>query len=156
MKVRRLGGHPNIVAMVGYGVGAYADSINTTGVGGLLFQLRGDYKLSDQHKLAAGYSKSFFDSYFTNAVQYNALYARWNGQYGDRVTSTLSYTIRFEDYIGAIDRNDLVNIAAVGVGVDATPWMNVGVNGSWLQRRSDNDLVEYDDFRAGLGLTFQY
>lgn len=145
-----------LVAMLGYGVGAFENSRNTTGIGGLLVTLRGDYKLSDHHRFNAGYTKSFFDSFFTNAVQANALFAGWNGKYGDKVTSSLRYGIRFENYIGSVERNDVVNIASAGIGINATEWMNVGINGSWLQRRSTQDLVEFDDFRAGLGLTFQY
>lgn len=148
-----------LVARVGYGTGIYPDSNSpgTSGLGGLLVALQGTYDLTDKHSLMAGYRKTFFDSYFTNVNQVNALYARWRGKYGERFTSNLQYGIRFENFRGDIARNDVVNQLQLGLGVKLTDWWNLNADGSWIQRRSrEEDGVEYDDFRAGLNTTLLY
>lgn len=148
-----------VVARVGYGTGLYfrSNDPGTSGLGGILVALQGTYTLTDRHNISAGYRKTFFDSYFTNVNQVNAVYARWNGKYGSRFSSSLSYGLRFENFRGLVARNDIVNQLSLGLGVKIAEWWNVNANGSWVQRRSrEQDLVEYDDFRAGLSTTLLY
>ena len=144
------------VARVGYGYAWFDSDGNLPAADGLLVDLQGDYSVTEQHRVALGYRKGFIDSFFTNAAGINTVYARWNGAYGKRVTSSLQYGLRFENYTGAIERNDIVNQLNLQVNVNATDWAQINLNGGWLGRLSSADEVEYNDVRALLGATFQY
>ncbi|MEZ4321404.1 MAG: outer membrane beta-barrel protein [Myxococcota bacterium] len=145
-----------VVAKVGYGTAWYDDGNNLSALGGLLVALQGDYNVTQQHVITLGYRKNFVDSFFTNTATHNSIYGRWKGQYGDRVTSSLDYALRFEGYNGAIERQDIVNQLRAGVDIKASDWLFTNVGAGWLSRMSTDDLVEYSDVSANLGVTFTY
>ncbi len=145
-----------IITRAGYGYAWYDAGANLPALDGLLLALQGDYDVTEQHKVSLGYRKNFVDSFFTNSAGHNTIYARWQGAYGKRVTSRLEYALRFENYTGAVERNDIVNQLNLGISVKAQEWVAINLNGGWLGRTSTADEVEYNDVRALLGATFQY
>jgi hypothetical protein len=145
-----------LLARVGFGAQIFQEGANLTPGNGLLFTLQGDYDVAEAHTVTLGYRKNFTESFFTNSVALNALYGRWKGSYANRVTTNLELGTRFESYNGSTERNDVVTQLNAGFDVKVQPWASVGLEGGWLQRRSTDDLVEYDDVRGLLGARFYY
>lgn len=145
-----------LLARVGFGAQIFEEGPNLTAPNALLFTLQGDYDVADGHKITAGYRKSFSDSFFTNSVSLNALYARWRGQYAGNLSTNLEIGTRFEGYTGATERKDIVTQLGAGVHYKIQEWASAGVDGGWLQRASTDDIVEYDDVRVLVGGTFTY
>lgn len=145
-----------VVGKVGFGFAWYDDGVNLTPLNGLLVAVQGDYRVTEKHDVTLGYRKNFVDSFFTNAAAHNSLYARWKGAYGPRVTSNLQYALRFENYTGGIERNDIVNQLNLGFDIKAQEWLSTGLSGGWLGRISTDPQVEYNDVRVQLGATFTY
>lgn len=145
-----------VIARVGFGTQLFESGPNLQAVDGVLLTLQADYKPAEGHTLTAGYRKTFTDSFFTNSLALNAVYARWRGTYAERVTSFLEGGLRAEGYAGSTERNDLVMNVNAGVDVRALDWMRVGASGGVLQRSSTDDTVEYTDARVLAGVTFVY
>jgi len=146
-----------LVLKGGYGTAWYADGNNLSAVNGLLLAMQADYDATKQHQITLGYRKSFIDSFFTNVAAHNSLYARWSGQYGERLSSNLTYGLRFENYDGeVVQRNDIVNQLRFALNYKANDWVTPSLSGGWLGRSSSDAIVEYNDVRVLLGATFQY
>ena len=148
-----------MIARIGSGFGSFQNSTRLEPITGLMGALQATYSLTEAHAVSAGIRKSFFDSFFTNAVSVVSIQGGWNGKYGDRLSSTLNLGTRFESYDGptAGDRRDQVTRLNLGLQYNVNSWSNVGVRGGWLQRSSpENPQVEYDDINAGVNATFTY
>lgn len=154
-------------AMVGYGTAFYDDPANpdlaaevdnVSGLDGLLLTLQTTYDVTDGHKLSAGYKKDFADSFFTNYISYNILYAQYKGTVSD-VTPMLRYGLRLEDYKGTVNYTSVVHQFRFDLGYEIQEWASITA-GSWLQARTTPDIqhetVEYSDWNLHLLSTFTY
>lgn len=159
--------------MIGYGVALYDEdsvlsqedleriSADLVGAAGILAKAQVRYQLNpgDQDRpgtsLAAGYVRDFRDSFFTNFVSLNQLFVQANGRLGD-FQPMLRYELRFEDYRGEIERNDVVNRFTGDIGYWFSDWAAVTAGMWWQQRASSTDNVEYDDFNLHAMATFTY
>jgi hypothetical protein len=154
-------------AFVGFGAGIAAGTatgpadVNLAPIDGLLATVQLKYAIvtkTEQTKgttLSLGYVKDFRTSLFTNFVAVNQLFADFRGGFDD-FEPFLRYEARFENYDGAVDRSDLVNVIKGGVAWVPAEYVNVHGDIGYLTRTSTSDDIEYNDVALGLGATFLY
>jgi hypothetical protein len=160
-------------ALVGYGVGLYnPDSVpgaedpasidqDATGISGLLVTTQLKYQITPGtaeapgSSVAAGYVKDFRDSFFTNYIDANELFAVYAGRFGD-LQPALRYELRFEGYHGDIERSDVTNRLSLDVTYTAREWASFTAGASWIQRASSDDAVEFDDVQLRILANFTY
>ncbi len=159
--------------MFGYGSGTYdpdsapvvetSDEIgaNVTGIRRLLIksQIRYDITPSTERhpgsKITTGYVRDFRDSFFTNYMGINQIFAQYDGRLGE-LQPSLKYELRIEDYKGEVDRNDFVNRFNADLAYWFQSYASASLGGWWQQRASNVDNVEYDDFNLHLAINFRY
>lgn len=147
-----------VVLSAGTGFGKFSDGLPLGALPGLIAVVSGTYDVLPEHSVTVGYRKSFFDSFFTNSVSVSSFEGRWNGKYGEKLSSNLALGTRFERYDGdSVDnRRDQVTRLNAGLAYKFNSWAGMGVDGGWLQRRSTATAAEYDDIRAGVNAVFTY
>jgi hypothetical protein len=154
-------------ASVGYGVGLYNEAgaggaeaseaaADVTGLDGLLLAAQIRYKTTDKTLLGIGYRRDFMDSWVTNFIRYDYVYAQFSGTVAQSFRPLVRYSVRLEDYQGDTPRNDVVNRLDAGLDWIAQNWAVVGATVAWQQRASSLDDIEYDDVRIGLHASFTY
>ena len=83
------------------------------------------------------------------------MFVEYDGRFGP-VAPLVKYEVRLENYTGELARRDVVN----RVNADLAYWFRDYASASagmwWMQRASEDDVVEYDDFNLHLSMTFQY
>ena len=154
--------------VVGYGVGIYDEAnaggtealvdaaADVGGLDGLLLAAQIRYKVTEKTLAALGYRRDFMDSWATNYIQYDYVFAQFSGTVAKSLRPSIKYSIRLEDYQGDTPRADVVNRFDVGLDWAAQDWAVLGAGVGWQQRASDLADVEYDDVTIGLHATFTY
>ncbi len=148
-------------AGIGYGVGIYESGVNLSGLDGLLAKVQGRYQIIDGGEERAGtaftlgYEKTFRDSFFTSYNAINRIYTGVGAGVGNFQPS-VNYEIRFEDYQGAVTRQDIVNRLSVNATYQIQNWATIVPGVSWQQRASNQTTVEYDDVNIHLLANFTY
>jgi len=165
-----------LTTMLGYGTGSYDEQsvLDEAGGGGeadpatvgfdadvrgierLLVEVQGTYELTPDNKLIGGYRKAFADSWFTNYLAYNHLYAKLLMRVGPRLSTEFGLSARFEGYHGEISRNDIYLRGRADASYHFQDWGAVTAGIWWDERASNTDIVEYDDFNFHLLTTFTY
>lgn len=158
--------------LVGYGMGLYdvasvdgsiADTTgadqNFSGLQGLLVSTQLRYKLAPTSAMAVGYTRDVEDSFFTNFVVYNQVYAELSAEVAGGLRPSIRYGIRFEEYAGAVNRSDVFNRFDATVSYDMQEWATLSMGGGWQQRgiaQAEFQAAEYSDVRLNFLSTFRY
>lgn len=153
--------------LVGYGVALYDEAgaggaeaadaaADVTGLDGLLLEAQVRYRTTEKTLLGLGYRRDFMDSWVTNYIRYDYVFAQFSGTVAKSFRPLIRYGIRLEDYQGDLPRNDVVNRLDLGLDWLAQDWAVVGATVGWQQRASSLDDLEYDDVRVGLHATLTY
>ncbi len=109
-----------------------------------------------QLRVGATYRKDFVDSYFTNYNAFNQVAAFIEADFGRSLTGGVRTSIRFEDYHGEIERNDILLRLGTEWGVHFTQWATLSATAFWTERASNHADVQYDDVEFALLGTFTY
>lgn len=158
--------------MVGYGMGIYdAASVDgaladvtgadddLNGLAGLLVTTQIRYKLAPTSAIALGYNRSFEDSFFTNYVLYNQLYAELKADVANGFQPSIRYGVRFEEYVGGVVRSDVFSRFDANLSYNLSDWSTITLGGGWQQRaiaQTELKAAEYNDVRVNLLSTFRY
>lgn len=145
-----------LIAMLGYGSGKYTDDNSVAGLAKLLAQAQLKYTLSPGRVIEVGYIKDFEDSYFTNYLTYNRVFARFDGRIGSRAGLLVGASLIPESYTGDVTRNDLRIRGEADFRYHIQDWASI-TSGVWYnQRASDDSGVEYKDVNIHVLGTFTY
>lgn len=133
-------------------------SQDVMGLDRLVLSARLRYELGQDTALTLGYERDFADSWFTNYVAYNRVYATAGARFSPRLGANASLSVRPEKYVGEVTRNDLALRAGGDVSYYLQDWAAVTLTGYWTERASMSGQsdVEYDDVRVMLKSTFTY
>ncbi len=123
---------------------------------GLLATVQARYDLSPGNRITAGYQKDFEDSWFTNYMAYNSLYATLENRFGPRFGTTLSFDTRFESYVGEVTREDILVRGKGDISYGILDFASVSGGVWWTRRVSDRAIMEYDDVNVHALLNFTY
>jgi len=115
---------------------------------------RYDFSPTDQFVL--GYEKDFNDVFFSNYASYHRVFTRVNKRFGKRFGTAGELAIRYEDYAGEIERQDLFFEADASFSVYINDWADVSIGGNFDRRGSSDADVLYNDFTAYLRSNFVY
>ena len=143
---------------VGYGTAVYpdsADALSLTGLEGVLTSFQVRYAMSEAAQASVGYKRDFTDSFFTNYIAYNNVFAMLQGNLSG-FRPSMKYSFRGEDYIGLDQRQDILMRFDLNMAYDIQEWAAINSGFGWQQRASSVDTVEYDDFQVRLFGTFKY
>ncbi|MBA2319829.1 MAG: outer membrane beta-barrel protein, partial [Deltaproteobacteria bacterium] len=66
------------------------------------------------------------------------------------------YGLRFEQYEGALVRNDELMRGSFGATYHVSDWASLGTSVWWQGRYSTDNLVEYEDVGVLVSATLQY
>jgi len=144
--------------LFGYGFAVYdgADlADNLKGLDGFRTSLQLRYAVSENAQASLGYKRDFTDSFFTNWIAYDNLYALLQANVADFRPSA-KFSGRFEEYAGGNQRNDLLLRFDLNAAYDIQTWASVSSGFGWQQRASSLNTVEYDDYQFRLFGTFKY
>ena len=154
--------------ILGYGFALYdeasvagavaAAAADLSGIDGLLVKTQLRYRITPETEASVGYRRDFTDSFFTNYVTYDHLYAQFAANIAD-IRPRIRYSLRFEGYEGQVTRNDVVNSLDLGADYDFRKWGQVNAGFNWTQRAIAEQIyqdAEYDEFRFDVGATFTY
>ena len=159
--------------LVGYGTAIYdeatvdagvlaahanAAEVDLTGLNGLLATVQVRYKIAEETEFSMGYKKDFADSFFTNYVAYDQVYAQLSASVAD-VHPMVRYSLRLENYGGDVTRTDLLNRFEIGASYDLQDWASLSSAVNWQQRgvaQAEYASVEYDDVTVNFMGTFTY
>lgn len=132
------------------------------GAEGLIGSIQTRYKLIREDEasaeVAVGFKRDFEDSFFTNYVSYNNVYGSAGFSVGG-FRPRIKHTIRFEDYSGAVVRNDVLNRFESEIAYGFNDWGEVSGGFFWQQRgivQTNLKNAEYDDFTFRLNSTWTY
>ena len=135
---------------------------NVNGADGLLVTLKTDLDFGYKAKRALGqalsftFRKDFQDSFFTNYVAQNYLRVDLTSHWSRLVGSSVSASVRFESYVGEVERRDIVTRADLGLLITPVPWLGIDVGAGWAQRASSQREIQYDNIMARTVLNFTY
>ena len=132
---------------------------NVSGSTGFLANVIVKYNPVENHQVSLGYRKDFSDSYFTNYMAYNYVYAKYDAQLGDSLGFTGVGGYRFEDFEGEITRQDHFVRVRGDVNYAITKWSKIGAGARWDRRASADRMhpeAEYDDVQIHGELTVAY
>lgn len=150
------GGHPEVDPDgEGYGqnVGAVDGILATVQVG---LDFGHSEKKTFGQMVTARYLKDFDDSFFTNYVAFNDLSLRLNSRWGKFLGTELEGGVRFESYVGEVDRSDTFLTAGGHLQVIPAKWVDIKLGAKWFQRASEDANVEFDNVIGSLVATFTY
>jgi hypothetical protein len=151
----------------GYGFANYDEASASTGedaesfgadlqgLDGLLLNTQLRYRISEGLLAALGYRRDFTDSFFTNYVTYDMVYARMQGQFGKFSPAAMG-SVRFERYDGEIGRTDALGRVSLDAGYAVTDYARLATGFWWQQRASNQTNIEYDDWNVNVAATFAY
>lgn len=157
--------------LVGYGNALYEPSVggvideaaaDLKGVQGLIGSVQTRYKLMRENEASAevsvGFKRDFDDAFFTNYVAYNHVFGSAAFAVGG-FRPRIKHSIRFEDYSGAVVRDDVLNRFDSEIAYAFRDWGEVSGGMSWQQRgivQTALKSAEYDEFTFGLKSTWTY
>ncbi|HJN72299.1 MAG TPA: hypothetical protein QGF58_00080 [Myxococcota bacterium] len=145
-----------------------ADEINVSegwatdlkGLSGLLITTKATWKPVAGQSMSLGYQKDFEDSWFTNYLAYHYGFARYNGLVASRWGVELEGGLRYETYVGELNRNDMFIRTQGGLAYNAAEWMDLSANVGWKRRVSADSppvaTIEFDDVAASFLVTLRY
>ncbi|MBN2800123.1 MAG: hypothetical protein JXX28_13340 [Deltaproteobacteria bacterium] len=117
-------------------------------------QLR--YEVAPDSFVTLGYSRDFGDSWFSNYLVYNNVYADISARMGARVRTVVGFSGRTEDYFGEISRQDVMLRTKGDLTYYVDDWASVTAGVWWDERASSDVSAEYDDINVHLMTTFTY
>lgn len=153
----------------GYGTALYdsvggvaAENEDLTGVDGLIGSAGVRYRLvrdgSQSLEAGLGFTRDFSDAFFTNYALYNQVHAQLGADIAGLLPKA-KYSIRFEEYQGAVVRNDVLNRFDGELGYPFKAWGKLTAGVAWQQRAVEQAVfegAEYDEVIFSLLGTFQY
>lgn len=161
-----------LVATAGYGQAVYdeqsvvdeggggdsLDAIATdlSGIRGLLITTQVAWEMAPGERIAVGYKRDFRDAWFTNFVTYDEVYTNVDLRFGTRLGTRLGGMLRFEDYDGEVDRNDLYARAEGAVFLELQDWARLSVGSRYGQRLSTGAQVQFQEVELMAGARFTY
>lgn len=105
--------------------------------------------------VTAGYVRDFEPALFTNFAQIDKVFVDATARIR-ALEPNLRFERRFEDYVGDISRQDIVDRATANLRVNVTDWAAF-TTGAWWQKRGSTDaVVEYSDFALHALATLAY
>ncbi len=145
--------------VAGYGFAVYdgADPAeNLKGLNGLRTALQVRYAMTEGAQFSLGYRRDFTDSYFTDYIAYNNVFAQLQANIADFRPSA-KFSARTEGYVGSLEsRDDVMLRFDLNTAYDIQEWAAISSGFAWQQRASSDQEVEYDDFQFRLFGTFTY
>ncbi|MFK7929566.1 MAG: outer membrane beta-barrel protein [Myxococcota bacterium] len=161
-----------VVAQLGYGSASYGSGAGATacttqpdcgdqsklaGLQRLLAVAQVEYELAEGRSVSIGYRKDFDDVFFSNFMAYHRVYGAVTSDFGTRVSTGATASIRQESYRGEVSRNDVF----LDVGGQATyrirEWVSATGGLGYQQRLSaSTPNVQYNDVQPRLLMTFSY
>ena len=144
--------------LLGYGAAVYEGSdksLNVSGLQGTRASVQLRYVMSDSAQASVGYKKDFTDSFFTNYIAYNNVYAMLQGNLSG-FRPSMKYSYRSEAYNGLDQRQDILMRFDLNMAYDMRTWASLNGGFGWQQRASSVDTVEYDDLQVRVFGTFKY
>lgn len=126
------------------------------GAEGILGLARIEYDLGRGQRVVGQYRRDFADSFFTNSDLYHDLNLELHSEFGPRFSTLAKFGLRFEDFDGEVDRNDILLRLQGDATYKFTDWIALSGGAWWTQRASDYVDIQYDDVNIHLATTFSY
>lgn len=182
----RITRHLSLIVLAGYGMGNYLDAsvaeesasdpgradeadpdaagfgADVSATDAILATVRADVDVGFDDVRTFGqrvrlmYSKDFEDSFFTNYVHGHYVFAGLQSRWGRMVSSNLNGGVRFENYRGEVDRNDIFLRVGGDVVVAPLDWLDVSTGVNWTQRASTQTEIQFDNVQGQLVLHVEY
>lgn len=114
------------------------------------------YEPSNDDKLVLGFERNFRDVFFSNFVSFNQVYVRGSTRFGPRVGVSGDVGLRVEGFRGQMERNDVFVQGSGDLSYYLKDWSALTAGASWMQRISDNPLVDYGELSFRVGSQFVY
>jgi hypothetical protein len=105
--------------------------------------------------LQGGYSYDFFGSSSLGFYQYYRGIASIAYQFAQRLSGSFVGSVEWDDYLDA-DRKEWVWRVGPQISYQPWRWLTASLGGSYGQRQSNQDINDYDEWRAFLRLTATY
>jgi hypothetical protein len=110
-------------------------------------------KLTLDFTVQGGYAYDFFGAESLGFMKYYRGIASINYQFTQRFFSSLTGTLEWDEFPDEGDRKDLWARAGADLSYRPWRWLTVSLGGSYGQRDSNVDAVDYEEWRASLRLT---
>ncbi len=158
-----------VVASLGYGQSRYDEASveeaggDPTGVEADLVDARGilakvqlGWALGPGQEIKVGYQRDFADSWFSNFLVYDEVYVGAGLRVGTRVGLDAMAKLRFEEYVGAVERDDVFIRGHLGGAWFLRDWASLDLRATWDQRLSSAARVSFINVGGHFGATFTY
>jgi hypothetical protein len=127
-----------------------------TGAEGILGLARIEYDLGRGQRVVGQYRHDFADSFFTNSDIYHDVSLELASEFGARFSTLAKFGVRFEDFDGEVDRDDILLRLQGDATYKFTDWIALTGGAWWTQRASSFADVQYDDVNIHIATTFSY
>jgi len=162
-----------VVAQLGYGSASYGPSAargaacptqpvfgvqsKPAGLQPLLGVAQVVYAFDEGRKVTLGYRKDFDDVFFSNFMAYHRVYGTLSSDFGTRVSTGATASIRQESYRGEVSRNDVFLDLGGHASYQIREWVSATGGVGYQQRLSAaTPNVQYNDIQPRLLMTFSY
>lgn len=114
------------------------------------------YEVATDSFFTLGVTRNFQDSWFSNFLHYNHVYANFSARMGPHLGAKLGFSGRQESYFGEISRSDVMLRTSGDVSYYLDKWASLTVGAAWDERASDQATAEYDDVMVFVYTTWTY
>ncbi|MFT7518298.1 MAG: hypothetical protein ACI9MC_000429 [Kiritimatiellia bacterium] len=145
------------ILTAGYGVGLYGDKAgNISGLSGIVVNASVKHDFSETRSFTLGYHKDFDTVFFSNAVAYHAVEAKWSSEHGRGFSTDIIVDPRLQTYKGEVARTDVYMRASGVLSYKLRDSLKLQGQVNYRQRTSTGADVGFVDVGGQVGVRLAY